>query len=945
MKTSFLRAENKSYALLQACLMVAILTCLLSCTKEKNCFVVGVSQCSVDAWREVANAEMMQEASFYNDIKIQIKSVHDDSEQQIRDIEKFIDEKVDLLVISPNESTSLTPIVEKAYSAGIPVILYDRKTNSDKYTAFVGGDNHQIGYVAGSYSLGRLRENGRVALIRGTKGSTADTDRYNGFVDAMKRDNVNHAVIAAEAYANFNRDDAKNAMTSLLADAHSEHPFDIVFAFNDEMAAGVFDAYAHADNQDKPFIIGVDALMSTGGSGTVSYIINEMIDASFIYPTGGNEVIDLARRILLKTGYQRENLLSSEMVNSTNVRVYTMQFNQMMEKQKKVEELNSRIMISSSKFESQQLMTIISTSFAAMLVILIFILGFFVNSRNKLVRKLNEQNSRIQNQVNSLEEQKRQLIELSQKLEETTQAKLSFFTNISHEFKTPLSLISSPIDDLITNKEMPQSAMASLDILKRNSSKLTRLITELLDFRTFEDGKMVVNYSMGDMDGFLREIIKMFSDVIERRNLKFSYDADDVSYDVPFDPIKLEKVFTNLLSNAFNHVDKAGTIRIKLFSTFIGSGRNINLAVFNSGSYIPPENLENIFQRFWTLDANQRGTGIGLALVSSVVDALGGSIKVTSDKNTGTEFTVVIPIVKNLSTDAKIDNKAYVPEFAKLKLATIGEEDNEADIVDEMTREIGKKVVLVIEDNMDMRLHLKNCLSSDYQVIVAKDGTSGLKKAMQFVPDIIISDIMMPGMDGYEVCAAIRSNYATKNLPVILLTACSLEEHKTRGYESGADAYMQKPFNMTTLKVRMSTLLEKSEQISSEINGEWLVGKEQKSRTKESARILNDFRVFVEEHILDDISLDDLAQHLGFSKSKLYRELKEVTEYSPIDLVNLVRLHKAVDLMIREGQNISEAAFNTGFSSSTYFSHTFLKFYHIRPKDYIKNNLPPNKTN
>src|SRR5574344_444014 len=145
MKTSFLRAENKSYALLQACLMVAILTCLLSCTKEKNCFVVGVSQCSVDAWREVANAEMMQEASFYNDIKVQIKSVHDDSEQQIRDIEKFIDEKVDLLVISPNESTSLTPIVEKAYSAGIPVILYDRKTNSDKYTAFVGGDNHQIG--------------------------------------------------------------------------------------------------------------------------------------------------------------------------------------------------------------------------------------------------------------------------------------------------------------------------------------------------------------------------------------------------------------------------------------------------------------------------------------------------------------------------------------------------------------------------------------------------------------------------------------------------------------------------------------------------------------------------------------------------------------------------------------------------------------------------------
>jgi CheY-like chemotaxis protein len=481
---------------------------------------------------------------------------------------------------------------------------------------------------------------------------------------------------------------------------------------------------------------------------------------------------------------------------------------------------------------------------------------------------------------------------------------------------------------------MPASAQVPLDILKRNSSKLERLITELLDFRTYENSKMVVNYSMGDMDKFLQEILKMFSDVIRRRNLKFSYEADDAGYEIPFDPIKFEKVFTNLLSNAFNHVDKEGTIRIRLFSTWSGADRTVNLSVFNSGSYIPPENMEKIFQRFYTLDAQQKGTGIGLALVTSITDALGGTIKVDSKEDEGTEFTLQLPVEKGLRTDARVD-KSYVPEFAKLKLATMGEEDVDAGILDEMAQS-DKKRVLVIEDNMDMRYYIRNILSSEYNVIMAKDGTVGLSKAQRFLPDIILCDIMMPGLDGYEVCSALRSAPATKNIPIILLTACSLDEQKAMGYESGADAFMQKPFNVTTLKVRMRKLLEKSESITAEIQGDWLVGKDAGTVSSESASMLNKFREYVESHLLDDISLDDLAGALGYSKSKLYRELKEVTEYTPIDLVNLVRLHKAVELMTAERQNITEAAFNSGFSSPSYFSRTFLKYYHMRPKDYLK---------
>ena len=908
---------------------------LLACSRKPEVFTIGVSQCSVDAWREAANNEIGQEALFYNNLNLVFKSVRDDSQQQVADIEQFIEDGVDLLIISPNESSALSPVVEKAYDAGIPVVLYDRKVDSDKYTAFIGGDNRQIGSIAGSYTLSIIDGRKRIALIRGTRGSTADTERYEGFVSVLDQQKISGAAIAVEAYANFTREDARKAMGEILSKTREEDPYDLVFAFNDEMAAGVYDAYVEA-GMKKPFIMGIDALLAADGTGTIPYILDGMIDASFIYPTGGNAVISLAHRILMGEPFERENILSTEMVNRTNVRVYQTQVNQLAEKQRRAEELNSRIQAYNQRYERQQQMMYIILAFSMILGMVLILLAFTMRTRNRLVIRLNEQNAQILKQVESLEAQKKQLIDLSEQLEETTQAKLNFFTNISHEFKTPLSLISGPIDDLIANKQMPANAEVPLDILKRNSSKLTRLITELLDFRTLESGNLAVNYSMGNLDTFLREILKMFADVIRRRNLHFEYEVDDSGYEIPFDPIKMEKVFTNLLSNAFNHVDKEGTIRIRLSSTPIESGRDINLSVFNSGSYIPPENIEKIFQRFYTLDAEQKGTGIGLALVTSLVDALGGVIQVDSEQATGTTFTVKIPLEKDLLTDARFNTKTYVPEFAKLKLATMGEEDVASGILDEMAREEGKPTVLVIEDNVDMRYYIRTILSSDYHVLLAKDGNIGTSKAFKLLPDIVLCDIMMPDMDGYEVCRQLKGNPSTKDIPIILLTACSLDEQRARGYESGAEAFMQKPFNVTTLKVRMRQLLQRKEQISSEIQGDWLIGRKAGTLSSAAATMLNRFREYVEEHIMENISLDEIAQHLGYSKSKLYRELKDVTEYSPIDLVNLVRLHKAVDLMTREQQNITEAAFNTGFSSPSYFSRTFLKYYYMRPKDYIK---------
>ncbi|MBO6062821.1 MAG: substrate-binding domain-containing protein, partial [Bacteroidales bacterium] len=314
---------------------------LLACSRKPEVFTIGVSQCSVDAWREAANNEIGQEALFYNNLNLVFKSVRDDSQQQIADIEQFIEDGVDLLIISPNESSALSPVVEKAYDAGIPVVLYDRKVDSDKYTAFIGGDNRQIGSIAGSYTLSIIDGRKRIALIRGTRGSTADTERYEGFVSVLDQQKISGAAIAVEAYANFTREDARKAMGEILSKTREEDPYDLVFAFNDEMAAGVYDAYVEA-GMKKPFIMGIDALLAADGTGTIPYILDGMIDASFIYPTGGNAVISLAHRILMGEPFERENILSTEMVNRTNVRVYQTQVNQLAEKQRRAEELNSR---------------------------------------------------------------------------------------------------------------------------------------------------------------------------------------------------------------------------------------------------------------------------------------------------------------------------------------------------------------------------------------------------------------------------------------------------------------------------------------------------------------------------------------------------------------------------------------------------------------------------
>ncbi len=308
---------------------IYVLVCwfaLTGCAKNNESFVVGISQPSQDAWREKANEELRREASFYNDVEVEIRSVADESQAQIEDVEYFIEKGVDLLVVSPNESSALTPVVEKAYEKGIPVILYDRKIDSDAYDAFVGADNRQIGASMGEYLNDSFRSgsyNYNIIIIRGTHGATADIERYEGLKSVLSTRRFNFNVLAEE-YGNFTREGAYEKMSHYLLQHEDGQKIDAVIAFNDRMANGVYDAFKDVDYGDTlPVILGVDAL-DGAGEGLES-IINGRITASFIYPTGGDVIIDVARKILYNSSFQRQNILNSVLVDINNARLVKQQ--------------------------------------------------------------------------------------------------------------------------------------------------------------------------------------------------------------------------------------------------------------------------------------------------------------------------------------------------------------------------------------------------------------------------------------------------------------------------------------------------------------------------------------------------------------------------------------------------------------------------------------------
>ena len=898
-------------------LYFALFACL-ACQRERNPrYVIGVSQCSEDLWRQTMNEELKREVALYQaNTEVLIRSVKDDTPKQIADIEWFIEQKVDVLVVSPNESEACTPVIEKAYQQGIPVILVDRKIATESYTAYVGANNYQIGKEAGHYAIGILKGKGNIAEVRGTKGSTSDAERHKGFVDALK--NAPEVQIVAETWGNFLQADAKTQMQQLF----QEHPhIDLVFAMNDPMAAGTHEA-AMQFNGKIPFIIGVDALQQVG----IQNIENNVQDASFIYPTGGEKVIELAMKILHKQPFERENILNTTVVDKSNVRILQLQTEQIAEKQAKIENINNQLSESLIQHTNQRMLLYLSIT--AIVLITVFLLMAIRAYRAK--SKTNSE----------LKRQKEQLEIVSKQLEEATQAKLLFFTNISHEFKTPLSLILGPVQTLLAHNSLPKEEQDLLFLIKKNSNRLLHLISEVIEFRSYENNKMQMYFTKGNLKSFLNELNSFFTDRIKQKKLNFQFVAEDTSFEMAFDKEKVEKIYFNLLSNALKFTPQEGSINVSLTKEGLPlppfKGEVAVLRVFNSGSYIPKDKQNEVFEHFYKINPDSEGSGIGLALVQALVASHNGTISVESTEGEGTTFLIRLPFTQEQISAKAVYYSNYIethldllpslPASAeKLKLPTASPSAPE------------RPTVLIVEDNEDMRQFIRYILSDNYNLIEAENGEEGFEVAKKHLPDVVISDVMMPKTDGFDLCQLLKTNVATNHIPVILLTAYALDEQKQVGFESGADAYISKPFNVKLLKTRVRKLIENRKKIRESFSNFLLNETKQETLGKIEQQFITDFTQYVENSIANpELNIDEIADALGLSRSNLYRKIKSLTDYSPNELIRTIRVKYAKQLLNSKAKSISEVAYEVGFSSPSYFAKCFKDFYNESPTEYLE---------
>lgn len=887
----------KNYLLLSILCLAGI---LMSCTQKHTRYRIGVSQCSDDEWRHKMNNEIVREALFYDGVEVEIRTAKDNNRNQIADIKYFIDKKVDLLIVAPNEAAAITPVVEKAYRQGIPVVVIDRKILSDKYTAFVGADNYEIGKDVGQYILNRLHGKGKVLEITGLEGSTPAMERHKGLTDVLKEEPG--IEITASVDGAWLQSVAGEKMDSVF---QTNKNIDLVFAQNDRMAIGAYLSARQQQLEKEMLFVGIDAL--PGKEYGVEQIINGVLDATFIYPTGGDKVVQVAMDILEKRPYERDTKLSTALVDKTNARVMQLQTDHITEQDGKIERLNNQVNEYLSRYSAQTMFL-----YACLIILLLFAALLAIIVRAYWTK--NRMNMELSRQKKKLEEQRDQLISLSKQLEEATHAKLVFFTNVSHDFRTPLTLVADPVEQLLEDKALTPRQQSLLKVVHKNVHILLRLVNQILDFRKYENDKLELVRANMNLRVQLQEWSHSFQTLALKKHIHFVLEVNDdrADYLMAVDAEKMERVYFNLLSNAFKFTPENGTITVTLSTlTKEEGGRYARLVVADTGSGISVQHIRHIFDRFYQIDVNHAGSGIGLALAKAFVELHGGEITADSVEGKGTVFTVDIPmtVVEEPSADLvqepRITQQTVVEELEDM--------ETEEQIPDE-----NKECILIIDDNADVRDYVKSLLKEEYTVIEAPDGRAGLKKAMKYVPDAIICDVMMPVMDGLECCRKLKTELQTSHIPVMLLTACSLDEQRIQGFECGADSYISKPFNSKLLLVRLRNLMDNHKRLKQFFGDKTTLSKESVSEVDKG--FVDRFRELIEENLADsELSVEDLGGKMGLSRVQLYRKIKALTNYSPNELVRIARLKKAASLLASSEKTISEITYEVGFTSPSYF--------------------------
>lgn len=906
--------------------------CLLflsvACSRKEADYTIAVSQCSEDDWRAQMNKEILREALFYPGVNIEVYQAHDDNVRQIQDIESLIKKKVDLLIVAPNEAEAITPVIEKVYDAGIPVILVDRKINSEKYTAYVGADNYEIGRRAGEYIADRLKGKGRVIEIAGLKGSTPAVERHRGMVEALKA--APDVQVIASVEAGWFQQKAGEVMDSLL-DVYPQ--VDLVFAQNDRMAIGAYEKARQKKRAGQIAFVGVDAV--TDG---VESVAGGRLDATFIYPTGGDKVMQVAMAILRGEPYQRENILSTALVNRANARVMQMQMKHILTLDQKIELLNRQLDDYFLRYSAQKMFLY---ACVVILVLAGFLFFFLVRAfwvKNRLNTELSSQKQQLEQQRDQLQAQRDQLIVLSRQLEEATHAKLAFFTSVSHDFRTPLTLIADPINQLLEEKHLGERERNMLEIVRKNVAVLLRLITQILDFQKYEHGKLALRLSEFNALECIKDWTEAFHTLAFRKHIQFEVKAegDVAQYVMVADAEKIERITYNLLSNAFKFTPEKGEIKVVLSRIEQNNQACICMEVRDTGIGMSEEHIHHVFEHFYQIDVQHTGSGLGLALVEAFVNLHRGTVQVEGGKGKGTCFRVILPMKQEGEVKGLTEKNEALEILQEGAVLDAGQET-----LHQWTENTGveesadKEMVLVIDDNQDVRDYVKMLLQDKYVVVEAVNGLEGVKQAMKYVPDVVVCDVMMPVMDGIACCKRLKSELQTSHIPVLMLTAYAMDEQRIQGYDSGADAYLTKPFNAKLLMTRIRNLIDNRKRLKS--LAEDVTGGGKQSLGEVDKGFVEKLKTLIDEKMGDsELSVEDLGAELGLGRVQLYRKTKSLTGYAPNELLRIARLRKAASLLASSEKTVAEITYEVGFSSPSYFTKCYKDYFGESPSEFLK---------
>lgn len=904
-----------------------LLSILFSGCKKNNqeSFHIGFSQCAMDEWRETMNKEMVMTAALYPDIELTILNAGENTRRQQLDIRELINSKVDLLIISPNESGPITPIAEEAFEQGIPTIIIDRKINSEKYTAFIGANNYQIGKDVARYIANVHNDQGRILEIRGMDGSSPARERHNGFFDELKNHpNLN---VVASMEGKWLPENARE----VAEEAFREEQVDIVFGHNDVMARSAREV-ANSMGIEDLFVVGIDALPNLG----MKLVEEGVLQASFIYPTGGKKAIEIARAILTGESFSKQNILGTSVVDSSNVTVLRLQLEQVIAYQDILIKQTSRIREQEQQFNDQRSLLNIALISLALLVILSLWLAYYYTMIRRRNSQLAHKNKAIEKQKEQLEYQNEQIREMNKQVERATQAKLSFFTNISHEIRTPLTLIQAPVNELISTlgsggHKISDPFRESLQLIKQNTDRLLRLINQLMDFRKMDTGKINLNISKTRLHDITENIYKAFLPLARQKEIDFVLESNIKEKIVWIDVDKIDKVIFNLLSNAFKFTPNKGKITLK---TFINQADEIIIEVNDSGPGIPSDKQKEIFRPFYQQKHHRSmGTGIGLALSKGFVDKHNGAVEVVSDGKSGSLFRVRLP--RGTQYKEAKDLVKQMPEIPQP-----GHDEIDENTPEKPWKDFEEKPhLLIVEDDEQLKVYLEKLLSKTCEVKSASNGKIALSMLEKQQPDLILTDLMMPEMDGIELTEHLKQTMETSHIPIIMLTAKAGMNQKIEGIETGADAYIEKPFDPNYLSVRVRKLIETRQKLKMQYQSNVAsIGKSGNldNVTNVDQKFLSRLRTILEENFTNpDFSVEDLSNEIGMSRIHLYRKMKALTDFTPSEYIGKFRLHKAKYILEQQKGNISGVALDVGFTSPAYFSKKFREEFGKTPSSFI----------